>query len=180
MLGARTSSSATRRQARAICSQGKIVSRFALSADGDVRAPGRMRLPNSENCITNPTSRAAMIVSLLSLNFLRWTLVRYDSADVTQSDRQMEGQLSEHPLAELIREISNTGLSGALRLSHERAKAVVYFETGNLLFATSNLRAHRLREVLKRNSIADQKLQQHSTVISDEELATEMIKSGEI
>jgi len=65
-----------RRQARAICSQGKIVSRFALSADGDVRAPGRMRLPNSENCITNPTSRAAMIVSLLSPNFLHRTLVR--------------------------------------------------------------------------------------------------------
>jgi len=42
----------------------------------------------------------------------------------------MEGQLSEHPLAELIREINNTGLSGALRLSHDRAKVVVYFDAG--------------------------------------------------
>ncbi len=72
----------------------------------------------------------------------------------------MEGQLSAHPLAELIREIRNTGLSGALRLSHDRARVVIYFETGTVLFAASNLRAHRLREVLKRNGIAVQKLQQ--------------------
>ena len=92
----------------------------------------------------------------------------------------MEGQLSEHPLAELIREISNTELSGALRLSHDRAKAVVYFETGNVVFATSNLRAYRLREVLKRNGITEQKLHQHSETISDEELAADLIKSGGI
>src|SRR5207244_2165538 len=85
----------------------------------------------------------------------RRTLVRYDSQDVTQSDRQMQGQLSENPLAELIREINDTGLSGALRVSHDRAKVVVYFETGDLLFAASNLRAHRLRELLKRSGIAD-------------------------
>ena len=92
----------------------------------------------------------------------------------------MEGQLSEHPLAELIREIRNTGLSGALRLSHDRARVVIYFETGTVLFAASNLRAHRLREVLKRNGIAVQKLQHHPAPISDEELAEDLIKSGEI
>ena len=92
----------------------------------------------------------------------------------------MEGQLSEHPLAELIREIRNNGLSGALRLSHDRARVVIYFETGTVLFAASNLRAHRLREVLKRNGIAVQKLQQHPAPISDEELAEDLIKSGEI
>jgi len=92
----------------------------------------------------------------------------------------MEGQLSEHPLAELIREISNTELSGALRLSQGGAKVVVYFGAGSLLFATSNIRAHRLREVLKRNGITDQKLQRQSATISDEELAAELIKSGGI
>ena len=92
----------------------------------------------------------------------------------------MEGQLSEHPLAELIREISNTGLSGALRLSHDRAKIVVYFATGDLLFAASNLRGHRLREILKRDGIADEKLHQYPEAIPDAELATEMVKSGGI
>jgi len=99
---------------------------------------------------------------------------------VTQSDRQIEGQLSEHPLAELIREIKNTELSGALRLSNDRARVVVYFGTGDLLFAASNLRAHRLREVLRRNDIADRKLQQYPATISDEELAEGLIKSGGI
>ena len=92
----------------------------------------------------------------------------------------MQGQVSEHPLAELIREINNAGLSGALRLSHDRAKVVVYFNAGNLLFAASNLRGHRLREVLKRNGIAEVKLQQYPETITDEELAAELIKSGGI
>ncbi|HXI62144.1 MAG TPA: DnaJ domain-containing protein [Pyrinomonadaceae bacterium] len=99
---------------------------------------------------------------------------------MTQSDRQIEGQLSEHPLAELIREIKNTELSGALRLSLGRAQVVVYFGAGDLVFAASNLRAHRLREVLKRNDIANQKLQQYQPTISDEELAEGLIKSGGI
>jgi hypothetical protein len=45
MLGARTSPSAARRQARIIYvsskSEDKIISRFALSADEDVRAPSQ-------------------------------------------------------------------------------------------------------------------------------------------
>src|SRR2546429_5668463 len=94
--------------------------------------------------------------------------------------RFMQGQLSEHPLAELIREINNAGLSGALRLSHDSAKVVVYFNVGNLLFAASNLRGHRLREVLKRNGIVELKLQQYSETISDEEMTADLIKSAAI
>ena len=44
----------------------------------------------------------------------------------------MNGQLSEQPLAELIREISSRTLGGRLRLEHERVKVVAYFENGNL------------------------------------------------
>src|SRR5438046_8750496 len=66
---------------------------------------------------------------------------------------RMQGNLSEHPLAELIREIHAAGLTGALRLARERARAAIYFENGQLVFATSNLRAHRLREVVKRNGL---------------------------
>ena len=53
----------------------------------------------------------------------------------------MQGKLGEHPLAELIREITAAGQSGALRLSRGRAKVAIYFEEGRLVFATSNLRA---------------------------------------
>ncbi len=62
----------------------------------------------------------------------------------------MNGQLSEQPLAELIREITAAGLSGALRLTRVRVRAVVYAQGGALIYARSNLRAHRLTECLRR------------------------------
>jgi len=88
----------------------------------------------------------------------------------------MQGQLGEHPLAELIREITTAGLSGSLRLSRERAKAAIYFESGELVFATSNLRAHRLREVVKRSGLSDVHLNEFPTKASDEELAAAMLQ----
>jgi tetratricopeptide (TPR) repeat protein len=99
---------------------------------------------------------------------------------VSQNDPQKEGQLAQHPLAELIREISNAELSGALRLSYDRAKVVIYFEKGDLLFASSNLRAHRLGEVLIRNGVAPEKMPAGATTSSDQELAANLIKSGAI
>ena len=94
------------------------------------------------------------------------------------SRSNMQGQLGEHPLAELIREIAAAGLSGALRLSRERAKVAIYFEEGKLVFATSNLRAHRLREVVKRNGLTDAHVAEFSVKLSDEELAAAMIQRG--
>ncbi len=69
----------------------------------------------------------------------------------------MNGKLTDHPLAELIREIASKGLSGALRLEHERAKTVAYFEKGRIVFAASNLRTLRLREYLKKKGIISEK-----------------------
>ena len=82
----------------------------------------------------------------------------------------MEGQLSRHPLAELIREIIDSELSGALRLSHEAAKVAVYFDSGQPIYAASNLRAHRLREILKRQNIKSWYLENLPTTTTDEEL----------
>ena len=45
----------------------------------------------------------------------------------------MNGQLSEHPLAELISEIAAKNLSGALRITRERVKAVVYDYAADLV-----------------------------------------------
>lgn len=56
------------------------------------------------------------------------------------------GQLAHHPLGEVIHEVANARLSGAIRLVRERVKAVVYFEWGEVIFAVSNLRQHRLTE----------------------------------
>jgi len=89
----------------------------------------------------------------------------------------MEGTLAEHPLAELIREITATGLTGALRLGRERAKVAIYIESGQLVFATSNLRAHRLREIAKRNGLSEAHLAEFPLGASDAELATAMLQS---
>jgi curved DNA-binding protein CbpA len=90
----------------------------------------------------------------------------------------MEGQLQKHPLGELMREISQSGLSGALRLSRGPAKVVLYFLAGETVFAASNLRAHRLREALKRSRIPEAELASVPDASSEDELASALIKSG--
>jgi curved DNA-binding protein CbpA len=89
----------------------------------------------------------------------------------------MEGKLAEHPLAELIREITATGLMGALRLERERAKVAIYFESGQLVFATSNMRVHRLREVARRNGLTEAHLAEFPANAPDAELAAAMLTS---
>lgn len=67
----------------------------------------------------------------------------------------MNGRLRDQPLAELVQEISDARLSGALRLAREHAKAAVYFDGGSVAAALSNMRAFRLVEVLRRGGAAD-------------------------
>jgi len=68
----------------------------------------------------------------------------------------MDGQLSEQPLAELIREISAKSLGGRLILEHDRIKAVTYFDNGNFVYAASNIRSLRLREYLKKAGLVSE------------------------
>ncbi len=65
----------------------------------------------------------------------------------------MNGQLSEQPLAELIREIVAKSIGGRLQLQHDRLRAVIYFDKGELLYAASNLKQLRLREYLLKAGI---------------------------
>jgi curved DNA-binding protein CbpA len=92
----------------------------------------------------------------------------------------MEGQLSGHPPAELIREIIDSELSGALRLSREAARIAAYFDAGKIIFAASNLRAHRLREILKRSGLAAAQLEFLPATTKDEDLAEALVSSGEL
>jgi curved DNA-binding protein CbpA len=92
---------------------------------------------------------------------------------------QMNGRLSESPLVELVREIGEAGLSGALRLARERVKVVVYAQAGAIIYARSNLRAHRLAEVARRAAVADeQKLSALVTeMMSDAEVGAALVES---
>jgi len=67
----------------------------------------------------------------------------------------MNGRLSEHPLAELIHEISAKSLSGRMQLQHDRIKVAVYFEGGELQYAASNARNLRVREYILQAGIAE-------------------------
>src|ERR671910_188023 len=83
----------------------------------------------------------------------------------------MNGQLSEQPLAELIREISSKSLGGRLRLTHERVKVVAYFDNGNFVYAAANVRTLRLREyLLKSKLVSEQDLAQFNEQVSDSDL----------
>jgi curved DNA-binding protein CbpA len=92
----------------------------------------------------------------------------------------MQGLLSEHPAAELIREIAANAMWGALRLARGRAKAAIYFEDGRLVFASSNVRAHRLHEVLKRRGPANSERNESLLKLSDAELGSALIQRGRL
>ncbi|HEX8843791.1 MAG TPA: DUF4388 domain-containing protein [Pyrinomonadaceae bacterium] len=93
----------------------------------------------------------------------------------------MNGQLNEHPLAELIREITAEGLSGALRLSRERAKGVIYFDSGEIIYAASNLRAYRLPECIRRwGTLTEQQLARAQGKASDQEFGAALVETGQL
>ncbi|HEY7544848.1 MAG TPA: DUF4388 domain-containing protein, partial [Blastocatellia bacterium] len=73
----------------------------------------------------------------------------------------MNGQLSQKPLVELIREISSKSMGGRLHLEHDRVRVAAYFDSGKFLYAASNVRTLRLREyLLKSNLVSEQDLTQ--------------------
>lgn len=82
----------------------------------------------------------------------------------------MNGRLSEHPLAELIHEIAAKSLAGRLQLQHDRVKAVLYFDSGALQYAASNMRSLRLREYLLKAGIAEAALARYDERRPDLEL----------
>lgn len=93
----------------------------------------------------------------------------------------MKGRLTDQPLAELIREIFSKGLSGTLRLEHERAQAAVYFEDGQVVFAASNIRTLRLREYLtKRDLVSEKELASLGNNLSDLGLTAALRANGSL
>lgn len=92
----------------------------------------------------------------------------------------MEGRLRDHPLAELIHEISDARLSGALRLAFERVKGVVYFDAGRVVAAASNLRALRLTEIMLKGGVVNAQtlFSVAGEGASDDDAVTALVGSG--
>ena len=84
----------------------------------------------------------------------------------------MNGQLSDRPLAEVIREISAKSQSGRLRIELERIKVAAYFDDGNFVYAACNVRTFRLREYLQKTGLlSPEQVARFDERVSDFELA---------
>jgi tetratricopeptide (TPR) repeat protein len=79
----------------------------------------------------------------------------------------MNGQLSEQPLAELIREIAAKSLGGRFQLQHQRVQAMLYFDKGHVLYAAANLRTLQLKEYLQKAAGAETAEQVQLRQVSD-------------
>jgi curved DNA-binding protein CbpA len=90
--------------------------------------------------------------------------------------RMKNGQLSDRPLAELIREISANSHSGRLRLERERVKVAAYFFKGHFVYAACNVRTFRLREYLQKSgTLPAEQLAHFDERVADFELARILI-----
>lgn len=104
---------------------------------------------------------------------------RRSARGASRNRLSMNGQIKEHPLGELIREISVAKLSGALRVARERIKTVVYLDAGEIIFAASNMRIHRLAECLRRWAImTDEQLLRVGEKDSDVELGEALLEAN--
>jgi curved DNA-binding protein CbpA len=85
---------------------------------------------------------------------------------------RMNGQLSDRPLADLIREISAKSQSGRLRLERERIRVAAYFYKGLFVYAACNVRTFRLREYLQKAALLSaEQLTGYDERIADFDLA---------
>src|SRR5882724_2801098 len=101
------------------------------------------------------------------------------NSDCSKDDKlKLNGTITNHPLAELIREISSKTLSGTLRLKHERAQTAVYFEDGQLVYAASNLRTLRLQEYLNKSGLVSEKDRPRQNNLTDVALAAALSAIG--
>ena len=88
----------------------------------------------------------------------------------------MNGNLSENPLAELIRELLNKKLSGRLQLQRDKIKVAVYFRSGQLIFAACNLQEFRLGAYLVKCAVlGEEDLLGLGKAAKDSELAKTLI-----
>jgi curved DNA-binding protein CbpA len=93
----------------------------------------------------------------------------------------MKGNLTEQPLAELIREILSKALSGTLRIEHDRVQVAIYFEDGEVVYAAANLRTLRLREYLgKRGVVSEKECESLGANLSDLGLARALRAKGKL
>jgi curved DNA-binding protein CbpA len=124
-----------------------------------------------------------MVNLIISFHFHKIQLFMFSTAT---DNLELKGSLQTNPLVELLREFTEAKLSGSFRLSHEGCKIIVYLRNGSIVFAVSNLRQHKLFEILlQSNKITKAMLAEISDFTNDFALsealtAKEIISKEEI
>lgn len=96
-----------------------------------------------------------------------------------QNNLDVKGKLSEYPLAELIVEIAQSRLSGSLRLARSSHKAIIYFREGDVIFAVSNAREHRLfSHLIEKMKFEKEAVLKYPHAANDMELAASLVSDG--
>jgi curved DNA-binding protein CbpA len=85
-------------------------------------------------------------------------------------------QVSEYPFAEVLREFQLNCSSGAVRFERKRGRAVVYFESGQPVFAASNIKELRLGTYLIKRELLTPEQLAPMRRLSDTSLVTELIR----
>lgn len=95
----------------------------------------------------------------------------------SQTKLETEGNLTDHPLAELLVETTEAHLSGSFRLASEGHKIVIYLNRGEVVFAASNARQHRLYEtLLKEKTITGANLTGIKNFVNDLDLGQYLLE----
>ncbi len=98
---------------------------------------------------------------------------------MTTNKYEINGTLSDHPLHELLFEANSAKLSGAFRVANDQKKTLIYLHSGEIVFAASNLRQHRLYEfLLLWKQITREKLLEIENYTNDVELAKYLVETG--
>lgn len=96
------------------------------------------------------------------------------------SNLVQSGKLAEFPAVELLKEASTAALGGAFHFESEQQKIAVYLNEGEVIFAASNVRGHRLAfKLLQWKAVAEQDLTEIIN-LPDLELATKLVESNKL
>ena len=95
------------------------------------------------------------------------------------SQLEFKGSLENHPVDELLVEFLQKELTGSLRLASGDKKSIVYLERGEVVFAVSNAKSHRLYEILlSQSQITKQRLSEIDEFTNDLHLAKTLVDDG--
>ena len=98
-----------------------------------------------------------------------------------KSSLDLKGIVREHPVAEVLFEIAQAGLTGSLRVEMGDKKAIIYVVDGSIEYAVSNEKRFRLfKLLLDKGLIEKEYLAQNRTMLSDLQLTEKLEKDGKM